>query len=60
MPDLTDKRKPLDTGDNGLEDATISRPAWALDHASPSANKSDTTGIPRDFLDAILEVIAKS
>jgi hypothetical protein len=60
MPDLTDKRKPHHGADRALEEATISRPNWAFDHTSHTKNETDAKAIPKDFLDAILEVVAKS
>jgi hypothetical protein len=61
MPEPTDKLKVVDPIKHDLENASMSRPAWALDHNSPC--KSDDSGgklIPKSFIDAILEVIAKT
>ncbi|MGD0519575.1 MAG: hypothetical protein ABSA26_18735 [Thermoguttaceae bacterium] len=61
MPEPTDKHKVVNPIKHDLENASISRPEWALDHHSPS--KSDDSGskpIPKSFIDAILEVIAQT
>ncbi len=61
MPERTDKHKVVDPVKHDLENTSISRPTWALDHHSHS--KSDDSGskpIPKSFIDAILEVIAQS
>jgi hypothetical protein len=61
MPEPTDKLKVVDPIRHDLENASMSRPAWALDHHSPC--RSDDSGskpIPKSFIDAILEVIAQS
>jgi hypothetical protein len=61
MPELTEKQKPVDPIEYDLENASMSRPAWALDHNSPC--KSDDSGgklLPKSFIDAILEIIAKT
>jgi hypothetical protein len=60
MPDMTDKRKPHHGADRTLEEATISRPNWALDHVHHPKTETDTKVIPKDFLDALLEVVAKT
>ena len=61
MPEPTDKHKVVDLIKHDLENTSMSRPEWALDHHSPC--KSDDSGsnpIPQSFLDAILEVIAQA
>jgi hypothetical protein len=61
MPEPTEKHKTVDPIKHELENASMSRPAWALDHHSPS--RSDDSGnkpIPKSFLDAILEIVAQS
>jgi hypothetical protein len=60
MPELIDKRKIAEAFKRELEDASISRPDWALDHAGRSSGESGVAVIPKPILDAILEVIAKS
>ena len=61
MHEPIDKHKVADPIRHDLENTSISRPEWALDHDSPC--KSDDSGgnpIPKSFIDAILEVIAQS
>ena len=60
MPDLNDKHKIANTFKQELDDATISRPDWALDHPESAPTKPSNPAIPQSFLDAILEIIAKS
>jgi hypothetical protein len=61
MPEPTEKHKVVDPIKHDLENTSMSRPEWALDHQSPS--RSDDSGnkpIPKSFLDAILEIVAQS
>jgi hypothetical protein len=61
MPEPTNKPKMVDPAKHDLENTSLSRPEWALDHCSPA--KPDYSGnhpIPKSFIDAILEVIAHS
>ena len=61
MPDQKDKNKIVDPIKRDLEDASMSRPAWALHRQSQC--KSDDAGsiiLPKSFIDVILEVIAQS
>jgi len=61
MHERTDKHKSADPLKHELENATISRPAWALDHHSPrSSDETDSKTIPKSLIDVILEVVAKS
>ena len=57
---MPDKTKLVDTAKHELEDATISRPEWARDLSNRNFGRTGTKAIPQSFLDAILEVIAKS
>ena len=61
MPELKDEHKVVDPIKRDLENTSLSRPEWALDHSSP--RKLDNSGshpIPESFFDAIMEVIAKT
>lgn len=60
MPESTDMDKNNNRTEEGLEDAHISPPKVALDHAHPSPNEADANAIPQFFIDAILEVIAET
>jgi hypothetical protein len=61
MPEPTDKLKVVDPIKHDLENASMSRPEWALDHHSPGkSNDSGTKPIPKSFIDAVLEIIAQS
>lgn len=61
MPEPKDEHKVVDPIKHELENTSLSRPEWALDHCSP--RKSDNSGshpIPESLFDAIMEVIAKT
>jgi hypothetical protein len=61
MPEPTEKHKVVDPIKHDLENASMTRPEWALDHHSPS--RSDDSGnkpIPKSFIDAVMEVIAQT
>jgi hypothetical protein len=61
MHEKTDKHKSHDPVKHDLENTSMSRPDWALDHHSPrTSNETVTRVIPQSFLDAILDVIAQS
>jgi hypothetical protein len=60
MTTLTEKPKPVDPFRHELENATISQPDWALDNSMRKPDDADGKVIPRFFIDAVLEVIAKT
>jgi hypothetical protein len=60
MPEFTERTKPVDPLRHELENATISQPDWALDNPMRKRDDADDKVIPRFFVDAILEVIAKT
>ena len=61
MSEPTDKRKVVDPIKRDLENASMSRPAWAL-HRQSHCTSDDASGtiLPKSFIDAVLEVIAQS
>ena len=61
MPEPTEKHKVVDPIRHDLENVSMTRPEWALDHHSP--DRSDDSGskpIPKSFIDAILEIICSN
>lgn len=61
MPEITDKHKAVDPLEHDLENASMTRPEWALDHHSPSSSdESGSKPIPQSFLDILIEVVAKT
>jgi hypothetical protein len=61
MPEPTEKHKVIDPIKHDLENASMSRPEWALDHHSPSRSEdSGNNPIPKSFIEAVLEIIAQS
>ena len=60
MPEPTNKREIADAVRRELESQTIPRPVLALEQANPNSSETDANAIPKEFLDAILEVIAYS
>ena len=60
MPEPKDTHQIADAFRRELENATISRPDWELDHSKRSRTSREFRRSRKPFLDAILEVIAKS
>ncbi|MGA7697991.1 MAG: hypothetical protein WCB27_00155 [Thermoguttaceae bacterium] len=60
MSEPTNKRDIADALRRELESQTIPRPVLALERANPNSSETDANAIPKEFLDAILEVIAYS
>lgn len=60
MSELTDKRKIAVDYRRELQDTAISRPEWLPDVADPASSEGVPNAIPKDLLDAILNVIAYS
>ena len=60
MSEMPDKRKIAVAYGRELQDTTISRPEWLPDMAGPASSETVPNAIPKDFLDAILDVIAYS
>jgi hypothetical protein len=60
MSELTDKRKIAVAYERELQDTAISRPEWLPDVADPASSETVPNAIPKDLLDAILDVIAYS
>jgi hypothetical protein len=61
MPEIIDKHQPADPIKQELENTAIPPPDWALDHAHhDNSGETGVKAIPQSFLDAILEVIAKT
>ena len=59
MPEPNDKQK-MDDLMRQFEDMTIFRLHRGLNQAHRKSGKAETPLIPKSFLDAILEIIAKS
>ena len=60
MSEMPDKRKIAVAYGRELQDTTISRPEWLPDMAGPASSENVPNAIPKDLLDAILDVIAYS
>jgi hypothetical protein len=60
MTGPTNKCEPADTLGRELESQAIPRPILAPDQANPNSSEADANAIAKEFLDAILKVIAYS
>ena len=60
MSELTNKNEIAEALRRELEGHTIPRPLVALANVNPETSSTDGNAIPKEFLDAVLEVIAYS